>query len=145
MIALGTLAACNSKETIISQLPNGGPTQTPPASQNPADNAPRITAEELHELWEKGKVLIIDTRTEPSYKEGHIKGAILIPAGEILAKVDELPRDKKIVTYCTWPAEHTSAGAVLNLKTKGFDNAAALLGGLDAWKKAGYPVEGNKQ
>jgi len=34
---------------------------------------------------------------------------------------------------------------VLTLKTKGFDNAAALLGGLDAWKKAGYPVEGTKQ
>jgi rhodanese-related sulfurtransferase len=31
---------------------------------------------------------------------------------------------------------------VLELKTKGIDNAAALLGGLAAWKKAGYPVEG---
>jgi rhodanese-related sulfurtransferase len=31
---------------------------------------------------------------------------------------------------------------VLNLKTKGLDNAAALLGGLDAWRIAGYPVEG---
>jgi rhodanese-related sulfurtransferase len=31
---------------------------------------------------------------------------------------------------------------VLELKTKGYDNAAALLGGLGAWKQAGYPVEG---
>jgi rhodanese-related sulfurtransferase len=31
---------------------------------------------------------------------------------------------------------------VLELKTKGIDNAAALLGGLMAWKTAGYPVEG---
>jgi rhodanese-related sulfurtransferase len=31
---------------------------------------------------------------------------------------------------------------VLELKTKGIDNAAALLGGLAAWKSAGYPVEG---
>jgi rhodanese-related sulfurtransferase len=31
---------------------------------------------------------------------------------------------------------------VLELKTKGYDNAAALLGGLAAWKQAGYPVEG---
>jgi rhodanese-related sulfurtransferase len=31
---------------------------------------------------------------------------------------------------------------VLTLKSKGFDNAAALLGGLNAWKTAGYPVEG---
>ena len=66
-----------------------------------ADNARRITAEELYKLWEKGDVLIIDTRTEPSYKESHIKGAILIPAGDVLAKADELPRDKMIVAYCT--------------------------------------------
>jgi len=31
---------------------------------------------------------------------------------------------------------------VLSLNQKGIMNAAALLGGLDAWKKAGYPVEG---
>jgi rhodanese-related sulfurtransferase len=30
---------------------------------------------------------------------------------------------------------------VLNLKTKGITNAAALTGGLEAWKNAGYPVE----
>jgi len=33
---------------------------------------------------------------------------------------------------------------VTTLKTKGFDNAAALLGGLNGWKNAGYPVEGAK-
>jgi len=31
---------------------------------------------------------------------------------------------------------------VLELKSKGMDNAAALLGGLAAWKTAGFPVEG---
>jgi len=31
---------------------------------------------------------------------------------------------------------------VVELKTKGIDDAAALLGGLAAWKSAGYPVEG---
>jgi 3-mercaptopyruvate sulfurtransferase SseA len=30
---------------------------------------------------------------------------------------------------------------VLTLKSKGMENAAALLGGLNAWKSAGYPVE----
>jgi rhodanese-related sulfurtransferase len=25
---------------------------------------------------------------------------------------------------------------------KGFSNAKALLGGIDAWKKKGYPIEG---
>jgi 3-mercaptopyruvate sulfurtransferase SseA len=34
---------------------------------------------------------------------------------------------------------------VLTLKAKGMENAAALLGGLAAWKNAGYPVEASKQ
>jgi rhodanese-related sulfurtransferase len=32
---------------------------------------------------------------------------------------------------------------VLDLKKKGFQNAAALLGGMDAWKNAGLPVDKN--
>jgi rhodanese-related sulfurtransferase len=31
---------------------------------------------------------------------------------------------------------------VLTLNQNGIKNAAALLGGLDAWKKLNYPVEG---
>ena len=102
VISIAMLAACNSKEAVISKLPSG----TPPAQSNtpappPADNARRITAEELHKLWEKKDVLIIDTRGEPDYKASHIPGAISIPSNVVAAKVDELPRDKMIVAYCT--------------------------------------------
>ncbi|HVS21619.1 MAG TPA: rhodanese-like domain-containing protein [Pyrinomonadaceae bacterium] len=100
IVAVGVLVACNSKEVVISQLPSA-PAQSPAPKQNPADSARRITAEELHKLWEKGDVLIIDTRGEPDYKAGHIPKAISIPANEMAAKVDELPRDKMIVAYCT--------------------------------------------
>jgi rhodanese-related sulfurtransferase len=34
---------------------------------------------------------------------------------------------------------------VVTLKNKGFDNAAALLGGLAAWKSAGFPLEGTTE
>jgi rhodanese-related sulfurtransferase len=30
---------------------------------------------------------------------------------------------------------------VVNLRSVGFENAAALLGGFDAWNRAGFPVE----
>ncbi len=101
IIAVSLLAACNSKEAVvISQIPSA-PAQTSPAAKNPADEARRITAEELHKLWDKKDVLIIDTRGEPDYKAGHIPGAISVPANEVAAKVDELPRTKMIVAYCT--------------------------------------------
>jgi len=100
VITLGLLTSCNSKDAVISQA-SRAPSPQPSREKNPADEARRITAQELYELYQKDKVLIIDTRTEPSYKESHIKGAILIPAGDFPSKADQLPRDKMIVAYCT--------------------------------------------
>jgi predicted sulfurtransferase len=101
LVALGALVACNSKESTLSQLPKLPSQNVQQSPLPPSDNAKRITADEAYELYKKGNVLMVDTRNEMSYKEDHIKGAILIPAGEILSKIDELPRDKTIITYCT--------------------------------------------
>jgi len=101
-IAFGAaVLACNSNETLLSQ--NSRPANQAPATPaaTPADNARRITAEELHKLWEKNEVLVIDTRAESAYKQEHIKGSISMPTGSVLQRIDELPRDKMIAAYCT--------------------------------------------
>jgi 3-mercaptopyruvate sulfurtransferase SseA len=104
MSLLAVLVACNSQE---GNRGSGNKTQTPRTSQtaqppqNSLESARRITAEELHKLWQKDEVLIVDTRNEPSFKQGHIRGAILIPTGEFASRADELPKSKMIVTYCT--------------------------------------------
>ena len=92
------LLACNSNETLLSQKP--APVSQTPASQ-PADDARRIVAGELHKLWEKNEVLIIDTRPEPAYKAEHIKGSISVPSGKLSEHLSELPRNKMIAAYCT--------------------------------------------
>ena len=92
------LLGCNSNETLLSQKPI---TQTSPLTTPAADNARRITADELHKLWEKGDVVVIDTRPEPSYKQEHIKGAISTPIDTVLDHLSELPRTKLIAAYCT--------------------------------------------
>jgi 3-mercaptopyruvate sulfurtransferase SseA len=99
-IAIGGLIACNSNEAIGSQTSKttATPNKPPPP---PADNARRITAAELHAVWEKGEVVIVDTRAEKDYKIEHIKGSISMPTGTVLARVDELPRNKMIAFYCT--------------------------------------------
>ena len=93
------LVACNSNETLLTQKPaNQSP---PPPASPPADNARRITAAELHTLWEKGEVMIIDTRAEVAYKQEHIKGSVSMPSGTVLDHLSELPRNKLIAAYCT--------------------------------------------
>ena len=95
------LAACNStpKANVTSQAPASSTTvQTETIN---ADGARRITIAEANKLIKAGQAFVVDVRTQPAYDGGHIPGAKLIPAGEILNHVDELPRDKTIVTYCS--------------------------------------------
>ena len=99
LVAFGGLLACNSKETMLAQSPKSSPVSQQPSP--PADNARRITAEELHDLWLKKDVVIIDTRAEAAYKDEHITGAISMPTGTVLERWEELPRNKMIAAYCT--------------------------------------------
>src|SRR3954465_1273687 len=99
-VVVGGLLACNSNESLLSQTPRPA-NQAPAPATPPPDNARRITAEELHTLWEKNEVVIIDTRAESAYKQEHIKGSLLMPAGTVLQHIDELPKNKLIAAYCT--------------------------------------------
>lgn len=65
------------------------------------DGARRVTIEEMESLVKEGKAVVIDVRSQDSYDAGHIPGAKLIPAGEILNHISELPKDKLIITYCS--------------------------------------------
>lgn len=104
---LAVLVACNSQEGnrgSVGDTARKAPTPKTAQTvqpQNSLDSARRISAEELHKLWEKDEVLIVDTRNEPSFKQGHIRGSILIPANEFSARAGELPKSKMIVAYCT--------------------------------------------
>jgi predicted sulfurtransferase len=67
----------------------------------PNDGVRRITPGEAQDLLTKGQAVVIDVRNQSSYDAGHVRGAKLIPANEFLNRIDELPRDKTIVTYCS--------------------------------------------
>ena len=110
-------------------------------AEHAEDNAARINLAEAKKDFDNGNVFFIDTRAESAYKVEHIKGAVNIPVGDFENRYAEVPKDKKIIAYCSWPSEHTSARAVQILNEKGYKNAYALVGGTAAWKDAGYPME----
>jgi 3-mercaptopyruvate sulfurtransferase SseA len=90
-------AACNA----VDNTPNTKPASLPGADTVYADGARRVTADELDKMLKNGQAIVVDVRNQDSYNIGHIPGAKLIPAGEILNHINELPRDKMIVTYCS--------------------------------------------
>ena len=66
-----------------------------------ADGARRVTIDELDALMKNDEAVVIDVRNQAMFDAGHIPGSKLIPAGEIQNHLNELPRDKMIVTYCS--------------------------------------------
>ena len=144
--ALFTLTACNSadssnKGVSISTAATPAKPQTTTPAAPPTDGVRRVTIVELQDLLSKGQAYVVDVRNETAYNTAHARGAKLIPHDQIGERSKELPSDKTIVTYCSCGREQTSVAAVLELKKKGLENAAALLGGMDAWKNAGLPVD----
>ena len=101
LVALALLVACNATDkqsTFTNSRTNSG-TQGPETVY--ADGARRVTIDEMEAMVKEGKAVIIDVRNQASFDLGHIPGSRLIPAGEILNHVSELPRDKMIITYCS--------------------------------------------
>jgi 3-mercaptopyruvate sulfurtransferase SseA len=66
-----------------------------------ADDAPRINLADAKKDFDAGKAVFVDTRAEPSYRTEHIKGAINVPAEAIQTRYTEVPKDKKIIAYCS--------------------------------------------
>jgi len=58
-----------------------------------------IGPDDLHQR-QQGEVvpLVIDVRGTDEYAEGHLAGALQIPADELPSRLDEIPRDRLIVT-----------------------------------------------
>ena len=96
MAAIAVLAACNAvDQTAKTKTTPIGPETTY------ADGARRVTIDEMEAMVKDGTAVVIDVRNQAAYDVGHIPGSKLIPAGEILNRLNELPRDKMIITYCS--------------------------------------------
>ena len=97
VVTVAILISCKKNNTVAN---SNAKTQLGPETTY-ADGARRITIEELESLMKNDEVYLIDVRSQAAYDVGHLPGSRLIPAGEILNHVNELPRDKMIVTYCS--------------------------------------------
>ena len=91
-----------------------------------------ITASELAAARAAGKrPVVVDVR-EPHEREiGYIPDSILIPVGEIPARMHELDSADEIVLYCRTGVR--SARALEQLRAAGFGKLKNLVGGIHAW------------
>jgi rhodanese-related sulfurtransferase len=83
--------------------------------------------------------LLLDVREPVEWSAGRAPGAVLIPLGQLSARLAELPRDREIIAVCR--SGNRSGVATGLLRRAGFSRAVNMAGGMVAWTKHGLPVE----
>jgi hypothetical protein len=100
VIIVGAILSIENQQPVSAALP--GSTAGPlPTNPPPYPGVTRISLQETREKTDNGQAVLIDVRSESSYDKLHAKGAFSIPEQEIEGRLDELPRDKEVILYCT--------------------------------------------
>ena len=85
--------------------------------------------------------MLVDTRSPDEQGEQGvlIPGAVCHPLSIVLWRLDELPRETRVILICRHGLSSSFAAA--QLRQLGFEAAGDVVGGVEAWQAAGLPVE----
>lgn len=100
-----------------------------------------IDAAQAAELIKQEQVLILDVRTPEEYREGHIKGSVLIPVQELEREYTRISDflQKPVLVYCRSGNRSVTASNIL--MSKGFHHLYHIKGGIKDWIRHQLPVE----
>ncbi len=89
------------------------------------------------------RLVVVDGRAAGAYAREHIPGALSLPHRGIDAEsTASLDPSRVYVCYCDGIGCNASTKTALKLLMLGFE-VRELIGGLDWWKRDGYPTEGD--
>jgi sulfite oxidase len=96
----------------------------------------RITAVTLAEqLAQPDPPLVLDVRAEAEWRQARIGGSVNIPLGQLLGRLEEVPRERSVVVHCE--SGYRSSIAASLMQRDGLDGIADLVGGINAWQASG--------
>ncbi|MDE2181394.1 MAG: hypothetical protein KGJ78_00070 [Alphaproteobacteria bacterium] len=103
----------------------------------------RISVDELVSMIDGGATPVtLDVRSgEARLRDGIIPGVIGAHPEDLEGVLALLAHGAEVVVYCACPNEASAATAARHLRRAGFRKIRPLLGGIDAWTKAGLPIQ----
>ncbi|MEU0091578.1 rhodanese-like domain-containing protein [Kribbella sp. NPDC006257] len=85
--------------------------------------------------------VLIDSRSQESWDQGHVAGAVHLPTAEIAARAASVvPAGSSVVTYCWGPGCNGGTRAALEFAKLGYP-VKEMIGGFEYWAREGLPVE----
>jgi rhodanese-related sulfurtransferase/glyoxylase-like metal-dependent hydrolase (beta-lactamase superfamily II) len=79
---------------------------------------------------------VLDVRVEPEWRQARITHSLNIPLGQLLGRLEEVPRERSFVVHCE--SGYRSSIAASLLQREGRERVADLVGGIDAWHDHRY-------
>ena len=108
-----------------------------PFSQAKTPLPDTVTVAQAADLRSQG-AFILDVRQPEEWNQFHIPGAVLIPLGDLPARLSEVPKNKNVVVYCR--TGHRSAQGRDILRQAGYTQVTSLAGGITQWQAEGQPT-----
>jgi rhodanese-related sulfurtransferase len=81
---------------------------------------------------------ILDVRQPEEWSQFHIPGATLIPLGDLPNRLNEVPKDKKVVVYCRTGVRSAQGRDIL--RKAGYPQVTSLDGGITQWQTQGQQI-----
>jgi hydroxyacylglutathione hydrolase len=100
---------------------------------------PQMTAQELHHRMQGASTQVLDVRREGEWQAGHIEGAAWFPLDNFKVSAPEIDPSVPLAVHCQ--GGYRSMIACSLLRRAGVENVINVIGGFDAWRKAGFQVE----
>ena len=91
-----------------------------------------VTSVQLQAARQAGEDLfLLDVRSPDEHQNGCIPGSTLVPLGAVRSRLDQIPRDRRVVAYCKTSLRAWEAACIL--AGQGYQNVEILDGGFLAW------------
>lgn len=102
----------------------------------PIQQLAQLTVKQLHE--QRDGLTVLDVREPNEWNEGHIEGALHMPFYAVEQRFVELDPSAPLAVICGSGQRSTVASAVL--QRHGFQRLLNVVGGMEAWERAGFDV-----
>lgn len=102
--------------------------------------APSVTLEDTRTALEKSSAVVVDVREPSEQAAGVVKGALLIPMGQVENRLAGIAPSKTqpIILMCA--TQNRSAKLAEKLQAAGYTNVSFVQGGMSQWSARGWPM-----
>ena len=108
--------------------------------REPGEPYYRMSVAEASVMYSQDDATLIDVRRPDEYAEGHVKGALLNPVDDLLSRFDEIPRNKKVLFFCSQGVRSGLACEMAAAIGIDVENLYNVEDGTPTWIEHGHPT-----